>query len=325
MPRLSVIVPVYKVEKYIHKCIDSILNQTFTDFELILVDDGSPDSCGKICDEYAMKDARVRVIHQINKGIAFTRNLGIKEAQCEYISFIDSDDYILPEMFYTMIEIMEKEKDIDITVCDVNLFYDNNGENLIRKYQNINNNIQGNELKERFLLDEYPNYLANKIFRRKIFKNISMPEGIVFEDLYIMPSLIVAAERIYYIAEGFYCYRQHRSTFNKQSKVKKKYGLFKAWCEHERVCEKYGFKALEYSRERAQKAAISLKIINYADPLLSKEQERILDEYLTNIRNADIKKMPMKYRIELFAIRKSMVTICVLFGNISILGQKLKS
>lgn len=325
MPRLSVIVPVYKVEKYIHKCVDSILNQTFTDFELILVDDGSPDKCGEICDEYAKKDARVRVIHQINKGIAFTRNLGIKEAQCEYISFIDSDDYILPEMFYTMIEIMEEDKSIDITVCDVNLFYDNNEKNLIRQYQNINNNSQEKELKEKFLLDKYPNYLANKIFRKKLFKNISMPEGIVFEDLYIMPSLIVAAERLYYIAEGFYCYRQHRSTFNKQSKVKKKYGLFNAWCEHERVCEKYGFKALEYSRMRAQKAAISLKIINYADPLLSKEQEQILDEYLTNIRNADIKKMPMKYRIELFAIRKSMVTICVLFGNISILGQKLKS
>ena len=90
--------------------------------------------------------------------------------------------------------------------------------------------------------------------------------------------------------------------------------MFKAWCEHERVCKKYGFKALEYSRMRAQKAAISLKIINYADPLLSKEQEEFLD----------IRKLPMKYRIELFAIQKSMESICAFFGNISILWQRTK-
>ena len=77
MPRLSVIVPVYKVEKYINKCVDSILNQTFTDFELILVDDGSPDNCGKICDDYAKKDARIRVIHKENGGLSDARNFGI--------------------------------------------------------------------------------------------------------------------------------------------------------------------------------------------------------------------------------------------------------
>ena len=94
MPKLSIIVPVYKVEQYINKCIDSILNQTFTDFELILVDDGSPDNCGKICDEYAQKDERVRVIHKENGGVSSARNLGIDEAKGEYVSFIDPDDWI---------------------------------------------------------------------------------------------------------------------------------------------------------------------------------------------------------------------------------------
>uniref|UniRef100_UPI003079CB33 glycosyltransferase family 2 protein n=1 Tax=Phascolarctobacterium succinatutens TaxID=626940 RepID=UPI003079CB33 len=94
MPRLSVIVPVYKVEKYIHKCVDSILNQTFKDFELILIDDGSPDNCGEICDEYAKKDSRVRVIHKENGGQSSARNRGLDIAKGEIIGFVDSDDDI---------------------------------------------------------------------------------------------------------------------------------------------------------------------------------------------------------------------------------------
>jgi glycosyltransferase involved in cell wall biosynthesis len=100
MPAISVIVPVYKVEKYIHRCVDSILGQTFTDFELILVDDGSPDSCGAICDEYAAKDSRV-VIHQENGGLSAARNAGIEwsfdHSNSGWMTFIDSDDWVHPQ------------------------------------------------------------------------------------------------------------------------------------------------------------------------------------------------------------------------------------
>ena len=91
---ISVIVPVYKVEQYLHRCIDSILSQSFSDFELILVDDGSPDNCGKICDEYAAKDSRVRVFHKPNGGVSSARNLGLDNARGEWVTFIDSDDYV---------------------------------------------------------------------------------------------------------------------------------------------------------------------------------------------------------------------------------------
>ena len=92
-PKISVIVPVYNVEKYLPRCIDSILSQTFTDFELLLIDDGSPDNCGKICDEYAAKDSRVRVFHKPNGGVSSARNLGLDNARGEWIAFIDSDDF----------------------------------------------------------------------------------------------------------------------------------------------------------------------------------------------------------------------------------------
>ena len=108
MPGISVIVPVYKVEKYLHECVDSILAQTFRDFELILVDDGSPDNCGAICDEYAAKDSRIRVIHQENQGLSGARNSGIDVARGEYITFVDADDSIEPCLYTTAVKACQE-------------------------------------------------------------------------------------------------------------------------------------------------------------------------------------------------------------------------
>lgn len=118
MPELSIIVPVYKVEPYLRRCLDSILAQTFRDFELILIDDGSPDNCGAICDEYAAKDSRIIVIHQKNQGVSAARNAGLDIAKGTYLGFVDSDDWIEPEMYETMIATA-KEKQVDVVVCDV--------------------------------------------------------------------------------------------------------------------------------------------------------------------------------------------------------------
>ena len=116
MPTISVIVPVYKVEKYIHRCVDSILSQTFTDFELILVDDGSPDNCGKICDEYAEKDIRIHVIHQENGGLSAARNAGIDwvfaNSDSEWITFIDSDDWVHPEYLERLLCLVLDRKSV---------------------------------------------------------------------------------------------------------------------------------------------------------------------------------------------------------------------
>lgn len=125
MPRISVIVPVYKVEPYLHRCIDSILAQTFTDFELILVDDGSPDNCGAICDEYAEKDERIHVIHQENGGLSSARNAGLDIAQGEYILFCDSDDYVAPEWCQVLLCEIRKNPNLYIC-CDVHRITTNN-------------------------------------------------------------------------------------------------------------------------------------------------------------------------------------------------------
>lgn len=116
MPELSIIVPVYKVEQYLPKCINSILAQTFSDFELILIDDGSPDRCGEICDEYAEKDERVIVIHQENKGVSAARNAGLDIVRGEYIGFVDSDDWIEPEMYERMMATASNNH-ADVAIC----------------------------------------------------------------------------------------------------------------------------------------------------------------------------------------------------------------
>lgn len=116
-PKISVIVPVYKVEKYLRACIDSILAQTFTDFELILIDDGSPDNCGAICDEYAEKDARIRVFHKENGGVSSARNLGIERSRGEWIAFVDSDDWVESDKFSKFCEqIAGVNEQIDLII-----------------------------------------------------------------------------------------------------------------------------------------------------------------------------------------------------------------
>ena len=125
MPKLSVIVPVYNTEKYLPVCVDSILAQTFTDFELILVDDGSADGSGGICDKYAAGDARVRVIHQPNGGVTNARKNGVRQACGMYFSFIDSDDWIHPEMFEQMVG-KAVETNADVVVCDLSLEFEDN-------------------------------------------------------------------------------------------------------------------------------------------------------------------------------------------------------
>ena len=121
MPEISIIVPVYKVEQYLPRCIDSILAQTFTDFELLLIDDGSPDNCGKICDEYAAKDARIRVFHKENGGVSSARNLGLDNACGKYIGFVDSDDVVSPWFLETLRRYADEST---VPICDYSRFKD---------------------------------------------------------------------------------------------------------------------------------------------------------------------------------------------------------
>lgn len=180
-PLISIIVPVYKVEKYLEKCIQSIINQTYNNLQIILVDDGSPDNCGKICDKYAQKDNRIEVIHKTNGGLSDARNVGISKAKGKYIGFVDSDDYIEKSMYEDLYNLME-EKQSDVCICN---FYNVVGNNKVLK--NPNNGIQEYNkidiLREILVDSKIQSYAWNKLYKKELFDNIKYPVGKKYEDI----------------------------------------------------------------------------------------------------------------------------------------------
>lgn len=188
--KVSVIIPVYKVEKYIHKCVDSVLNQTYKNLEVILVDDGSPDNCPSICDEYAQNDERVRVFHKENGGLSSARNLGLKNMTGEYVNFIDSDDYIELPMIEAMLDKLTKENG-DVAIC----LEKRDNEILFEKdiYKNI-------------LEDKIGSQIWRYLFRSDIFQDgIRFPIGRFVEDVAVLDKLLYK-KKIVYVPERFYNY-----------------------------------------------------------------------------------------------------------------------
>lgn len=205
MSTISVIVPVYKTERYIHQCVDSILNQTFTDFELILVDDGSPDKCRTICDEYAAKDSRIVVIHQKNGGLSAARNTGIDwvfdNSDSQWIAFVDSDDWVHPEYLSFLYEAAI-QNNVKISMCSfVRTTERTQPEADFRPvevrtpeevYLRINNMITA--------------YAWGAIYDRDRFKNVRFPLGKLYEDIFITYKVFFSTDRIAYSDTALYYY-----------------------------------------------------------------------------------------------------------------------
>ena len=205
-PLLSIIVPVYKVENYLPKCIDSILAQTFTDFELILVDDGSPDDCPALCDATAEKDARVRVIHQKNGGLSAARNAGLDAARGAWIGFVDSDDYIEPEMYEVLYQAVQSTG-ADLALCDY-AEVDEAG----KPCPPMHVSLSEGELTGQKLLKRASGLMVqlawNKLYRRAIFTQLRYPEGKLNEDLFLIPEVCLQIQKAVVVPKALYYYVQ---------------------------------------------------------------------------------------------------------------------
>lgn len=227
---ISVIVPVYGVEAYLRKCIDSILNQTCRDLEVILVDDGSPDDCGVICDEYASIDSRVRVFHTENHGLSAARNLGLLEARGDTISFIDSDDWIESNM----LEVMKiKMEETGATVCICGFWIENGfsqDENLFQ-----NEIFTGNTALRALIEGRINDNVWNKLYRREVFVEqfaddssmvgaadnlILFPNGKNYEDYYIMHKIIKSAKKVIVLNQSLYHYRMRKDSITQDYSAK---------------------------------------------------------------------------------------------------------
>lgn len=204
--KISIIVPVYKVEPYLRKCLDSIVGQTYQNLEIILVDDGSPDNCGAICDAYAARDERIRVIHKANGGVASARNAGLDAATGDYIGWVDSDDWIERDMFECLLKGAEAYG-ADIVVCGREDSYPDHSLSIAWEQVKLLDKEQSIAL----LVEDdlVRSYLWDKLWRRKFFQNIRFPELKAFEDMAMMYQLFMRAERVACLPDILYHY-EHR-------------------------------------------------------------------------------------------------------------------
>ena len=206
-PQISVIVPVYKAEAYLHRCIDSLLAQTFSDFELLLIDDGSPDLSGRICDEYAAQDTRIKVIHKQNGGVGSARQCGLDNATGEYTIHTDPDDWVEPNMLETLYQKAVSEN-ADIVICDYVLEYANQSVLQSFNLANTDSHFLLNEL----VKGKLHGGLWNKLVRRSIIinNNINFTPGLnICEDLIFCIKLMQANVRVCYVKEALYHYDKH--------------------------------------------------------------------------------------------------------------------
>lgn len=214
MASVSIIVPVYKVEQYLDRCVSSILNQTYTDFELILVDDGSPDCCGAMCDEWAEKDDRIRVIHKKNGGPSEARNVGIDAAAGKYLSFVDSDDYIHPRMLQTLCFYME-QNGADMVICDclrTVLEQENYPQNVDPKRVHT---VSGSAIIEEFTT-KYRDFQVvtvwNKLYKKELFEELRFPVGLKCEDSILAFPIFARVQKAVFIDSVLYYYYQSPSS-----------------------------------------------------------------------------------------------------------------
>lgn len=203
---ISVIVPVYNVEKYLPKCVDSILNQTYRNLEVILVDDGTKDASDAICDAYAQKDPRVKVIHKENGGLSSARNAGIDIAQGEYLGFVDSDDWIEPDMYETLLSLAEKYRVKMVCGGRFNV-NDATGVRTPGLCPPVEEVISGEELVSRiFLWDNIDSAAWDKLYHHSLFREIRYPLGKIVEDVPTTYRIALAAGKIAMCDKHFYNY-----------------------------------------------------------------------------------------------------------------------
>lgn len=237
--KISVIIPVYKVEDYLKQCVESVLNQTYTNLEVILIDDGSPDSCPDICDRYREKDSRVIVIHQKNGGISSARNAGLDIATGDIISFVDSDDWIDLDMFEQMIK--QKIKTGAAIVCCDWVITDGIEEHerttLNTKYGAM---TSGERVSREILMGRIGNYLWNSLYDKNCWEDIRFPVGRVFEDIAVTFLVFEKVKTVAFLDASLYKYRINNNGITRVPNPLKYYDFFLSHKEqYEHTCKFY--------------------------------------------------------------------------------------
>lgn len=327
MPEISVIVPVYKVEPYLRRCVDSILSQTFSDLELILVEDGSPDNCGAICDEYGNADSRVHVIHQENGGLSAARNAGIDWAfahsDSRWLTFIDSDDWVHPEYLERLLNGAE-QTNTAICVCRL---CNVSSEEMAKSVAVLPVNPEIRDVEE-FLCSEYEHstIAPTKIYRKELFRLHRYPVGKLHEDAFLTYRIFCQNTEISYIPQPMYFYFQNENGIMHSPWTVKRLDNIDAHKEQVRFFRENGYTAVQQVRSKyfatlICKSLADLKKAEIWDKrLYEKKLKKELRHHLRTTRqffdlNSEIDRgffyvaFPLEMKIRRFFLRKIRVII----------------
>lgn len=289
-PAISVVVPVYRVEQFLRRAIESVINQNFTDWELILVDDGSPDTCGAICDEYAKNDRRIHVIHKENGGLSSARNAGMKIAAGEFVYFLDSDDYIPSQALQALYE-RAKEYEADIVMAGHDRIAP--GGRIYHDYEDWGASADTQAIRRGVILNELPNFAWGKLYRRSLWDDLWFPEGVLVEDLFSVAKTFYRAKKILLIPDALYFYSHENvgSIMNGLGTgyIRIRYGRFLGWREHERLAQKEEPEAVAVCSENAIHAAIRAISLNAGKNVLQNEEITEIYNYLIERKSNALK------------------------------------
>lgn len=261
-PLLSVIIPVYQVEKYIGQCLDSVLAQTYTNLDIILVDDGGTDSSVDICREYQKQDNRIRIISQENGGLSKARNVGVEHAYADLVTFIDSDDFIHPNMFATMIPYMEKHN-LDIISCT------STRKNIVIKEMIGTGKLECYDHRTAVSMGLRDDNVSawGKIYKKELLEKVQFPVGRVFEDLGTLYKIFNECDKVGWLDYQFYHYIKRENSITQRSfRVKPKYDSL--YLNHEKIffAKQQGYHGeLHYIHGEIIKNAISLLTVFYSN------------------------------------------------------------
>ncbi len=263
---ISIIIPVYNVDKYIEQCLDSIISQSYQKLEIILIDDGSTDQSGVICDKYARLDSRIKVIHQKNGGAASAKNVGLRIATGEYLAFVDSDDYLEQDVYQYMVSMLEKEK-ADVIQCCFKKVYKNS----YIEYNKFAETKEYNDIREylkRYTFDWTCGLLWDKLYKRKIFDGVLFVEGRKIDDEFFTYQGIMNATKVIRSSKIIYNYRMRKSSV-----------MLSNESQRQIITDKIDY--LEQRRVKITKVFPELKVVfdhHYLEMLLALSKEKNINE-----------------------------------------------
>ena len=288
--RVSIVIPVYKVEKYLRRCLDSVAGQTYPAWEMILVDDGSPSRCGDICEAYAAQDGRIRVIHQQNGGLSAARNTGMKHCSGKYLLFVDSDDYLAPGALEFLVRRAEEGSYEIVMAGHYRVEPDGSTPDQAEHWEE---STDCGRIRRDILCNRLPNFAWGKLYLRSLWDGVQFPRGRLVEDLY-------AVARVFYAAESacvcrcplyYYSHENAGSIMNRpdlDNYIRIRYGRFLGWREHEKLAAQLEPDCVMVCAAEALRAGVRAFVLDTEQTALSGEDRVEIESYTRAHRNVPV-------------------------------------